>query len=39
VRILDLAFKDLSQVLRDKMSLLFLLVMPMVFHFGDGAGF
>jgi len=39
VRILDLAFKDLSQVLRDKMSLLFLLVMPMVFTLVMGLAF
>jgi ABC-2 type transport system permease protein len=31
MRILDLAFKDLSQILRDKKSLLFLLAMPLVF--------
>jgi ABC-2 type transport system permease protein len=31
MRILDLALKDLSQVLRDKQSLLFLVAMPIVF--------
>ena len=31
MRILDLALKDLSQILRDKKSLLFLLAMPLVF--------
>lgn len=39
MRILDLALKDLSQVLRDKMSLLFLIVMPMVFTFFMGLAF
>ncbi len=39
MRILDLAFKDLSQVLRDKMSLLFLIVMPVVFTFFMGLAF
>ncbi|MBN1920002.1 MAG: ABC transporter permease [Anaerolineae bacterium] len=39
MRILDLALKDLSQVLRDKMSLLFLLVMPMVFTLVMGLAF
>ena len=39
MRILDLALKDLSQVLRDKMSLLFLIVMPMVFTFFMGMAF
>jgi ABC-2 type transport system permease protein len=36
MRILDLAFKDLSQMLRDKRSLLFLVVMPIVFTFFMG---
>jgi ABC-2 type transport system permease protein len=31
MRILDLAFKDLSQILRDKKSLFFLVAMPIVF--------
>ncbi len=31
MRILDLAFKDLAQILRDKRSLLFLVAMPIVF--------
>jgi len=31
MRILDLAFKDLSQMLRDKRSLLFLVAMPIIF--------
>ncbi len=31
MRILDLAFKDLSQILRDWKSGLFLLVMPLLF--------
>lgn len=31
MRILDLAFKDLLQILRDKKSLIFLLAMPLVF--------
>lgn len=31
MRILDLALKDLSQILRDKKSLLFLVAMPIVF--------
>ena len=39
MRILDLALKDLSQVLRDKLSLLFLIVMPMVFTFFMGLAF
>ncbi len=39
MRILDLALKDLSQVLRDKMSLLFLIVMPMVFTVFMGLAF
>ncbi len=36
MRILDLAVKDLSQMLRDKRSLLFLVVMPIVFTFFMG---
>lgn len=31
MRILDLAFKDLSQILRDKKALIFLVAMPLVF--------
>lgn len=31
MRILDLTFKDLSQILRDKRSLLFIVAMPIVF--------
>jgi len=31
MRIIDLAFKDLAQILRDKKSLLFLVVMPIIF--------
>lgn len=31
MKILDLAFKDLSQILRDKRALLFLVAMPIVF--------
>src|SRR5215208_2093915 len=33
MRIIDLALKDLSQMLRDKRSLLFLVIMPIVFTF------
>lgn len=36
MRIIDLALKDLSQMLRDKRSLLFLVVMPVVFTFFMG---
>ena len=36
MRILDLALKDLSQMFRDKRSLLFLVVMPVVFTFFMG---
>lgn len=36
MRILDLAFKDISQILRDKRSLLFLVVMPIAFTFFMG---
>ncbi len=39
MRILDLAIKDLSQIFRDKMSLLFLVVMPIVFTFFMGLAF
>jgi len=39
VRILDLALKDLSQILRDRLSLLFLIVMPMAFTFFMGLAF
>lgn len=36
MRILELAFKDLSQILRDKRSFLFLVVMPMMLTFFMG---
>ncbi|MHB8777935.1 MAG: ABC transporter permease [Anaerolineales bacterium] len=36
MRILDLALKDLSQMLRDKRSLLFLVAMPIAFTFFMG---
>ncbi len=36
MRILDLALKDLSQIFRDKQSLLFLVAMPIVFTFFMG---
>lgn len=36
MRILDIALKDLSQVLRDRKSLLFLLAMPIIFTFFMG---
>ncbi len=36
MRIFDLALKDLSQMFRDKRSLLFLVVMPIVFTFFMG---
>ena len=36
MRILDLAFKDLSQMFRDKRSSLFLIVMPIMFTFFMG---
>ena len=36
MRILDLALKDLSQMFRDRRSLLFLVVMPIVFTFFMG---
>ncbi|HSV85958.1 MAG TPA: ABC transporter permease [Levilinea sp.] len=36
MRILDLAFKNISQIFRDKMAFLFLLVMPLVFTFFMG---
>ena len=36
MRILDLALKDLSQIFRDKRSLLFLIVMPIGFTFFMG---
>ncbi|HEX5840202.1 MAG TPA: ABC transporter permease [Anaerolineales bacterium] len=39
MRIIDLALKDLSQMLRDKRSLLFLVVMPIVFTFFMGFAF
>jgi ABC-2 type transport system permease protein len=39
MRILDLALKDLSQMLRDKRSLLFLVVMPIVFTFFMGLAY
>ena len=39
MRILDLALKDLSQMFRDKRSLLFLVVMPIVFTFFMGLAY
>jgi ABC-2 type transport system permease protein len=39
MRIIDLALKDLSQMFRDKRSLLFLVVMPVVFTFFMGFAF
>ncbi|NMB90361.1 MAG: ABC transporter permease, partial [Chloroflexi bacterium] len=39
MRILDLAFKDLAQILRDKKSLLFLAIMPLVFTAMMGMAF
>jgi ABC-2 type transport system permease protein len=39
MRFLDLALKDLTQMLREKRSLLFLLVMPIVFTFFMGFAF
>ena len=39
MRIIDLALKDLRQVFRDRKSLLFLLVMPIVFTFFFGFAF
>ena len=36
MRILDLALKNITQVFRDKMSFLFLLIMPLVFTFFMG---
>ena len=36
MRILDLALKDLSQIFRDKRSLLFLVAMPIAFTFFMG---
>jgi ABC-2 type transport system permease protein len=36
MKILDLAFKDLSQILRDKRSLLFVVAMPILFTFFMG---
>ncbi len=39
MRILDLALKDLSQMLRDKRSLLFLVAMPIVFTFFMGLAY
>jgi ABC-2 type transport system permease protein len=36
MRILDLAIKNITQILRDKMAFLFLLIMPMVFTFFMG---
>ena len=36
MKILDLAFKDLSQMLRDKRSLLFVVAMPILFTFFMG---
>ena len=39
-RILDLTFKDLLQLLRDRMTFLFLLIMPILFTllFGFATG-
>jgi ABC-2 type transport system permease protein len=39
MRILDLALKDLSQMLRDKRSLLFVVAMPIVFTFFMGLAY
>ena len=39
MKILDLALKDLSQMLRDKRSLLFLVAMPIVFTFFMGLAY
>jgi ABC-2 type transport system permease protein len=39
MRILDLALKDLAQMLRDKRSLLFLVAMPIVFTFFMGLAY
>jgi ABC-2 type transport system permease protein len=39
MRIFDLALKDIRQVLRDKQSLLFLVLMPVVFTFFFGFAF
>ncbi len=39
MRAIDLAFKDIRQVLRDRQSLLFLLVMPFLFTFFFGFAF
>src|SRR6185503_5732223 len=39
MRILDLALKDLSQMFRDKRSLLFLVVMPIIFTFFMGLAY
>ena len=39
MRILDLAIKDLSQMFRDKRSLLFLVVMPIIFTFFMGLAY
>jgi ABC-2 type transport system permease protein len=39
MRILDLAYKDLSQMLRDKRSLLFIVAMPVVFTLFMGFAF
>jgi ABC-2 type transport system permease protein len=36
MRIIDLALKNMSQILRDKMAFLFLLIMPLVFTFFMG---
>lgn len=36
MRVLDLALKDLRQIIRDRRSLLFLLVMPVIFTFFFG---
>lgn len=39
MRILDMALKDIRQIIRDKRSLLFLLVMPVVFTYFFGFAF
>lgn len=39
MRVFDLALKDLAQILRDKMALLFLVAMPIVFTFFMGFAF
>ncbi|HZW03466.1 MAG TPA: hypothetical protein VFF68_06045, partial [Anaerolineaceae bacterium] len=39
MRVFDIAFNDLAQILRDKKSLLFLLLMPVVFTVFMGFAF